>query len=71
MKVSFYKVSLVFLFASVAIFIIWLKQVDLFHDPIGLDKSYLYVFSFYFCFFASILTGILGLVRLFFAKKKA
>ena len=69
MKISFYKISLVFLIASIAIYTLWVKQVDLFHDPMGLEKSYPYMFSFYFCFFVSILTGVTGLIRFVISKK--
>ena len=69
MRVPFFKISLVLLATSITVYVAWVNQVDLFHDPIGLEKSYPYMIGFYLCFFASILFGAMGLIRYVLRKR--
>ena len=64
MKIPFFKVSTVFLIIAAIIQVLWNYQVDLFHDEMGLEKSYPYILGVYGFAITSVISFFIGLIRL-------
>lgn len=63
MKIPFFKVSIIFLIIAVIIHVAWTYQVDLFHDVMGMEKSYPYIIGVYGFAIASIICCFIGYIK--------